>query len=58
MQAVLDSYDQWLTGFGKRFVHLDSGGDEYVGFIVDAQRVEAIVELAQQAGVKVSLEGF
>ncbi|WP_017530402.1 DUF6630 family protein [Pseudomonas fluorescens] len=58
MQAVLDSYDQWLTGFGKRFVHLDSGGDEYVGFIVDAQRVEATVELAQQAGVKVSLEGF
>lgn len=58
MQEVLDSFDQWLAGFGKRFLHLDSGGDEYVGFIVDAERVESTLELAQQAGVKISIEGF
>lgn len=58
MLEVLASFDQWLASFGKRFVHLDSGGDEYVGFITDAEHVEAMLELAQQAGVRVSLEGF
>lgn len=57
MQEVLTSFDQWLAGFGKRYLHLDSGSDDYVGFIVDAERVEPVVELAQQAGLKVGLTG-
>ncbi|WLG98923.1 hypothetical protein PSH92_16170 [Pseudomonas beijingensis] len=58
MSETLASFDQWLVAFDKRYLHLDSGGDEYVGFIADADQVEAMIELARQAGVEVRLESF
>lgn len=56
MQEVLENFDQWLAGFGKRYLHLDSGDDDYVGFIVDAHSVESTLELAQQAGLHVTVQ--
>ncbi|GLX91081.1 hypothetical protein Pfra02_36490 [Pseudomonas fragi] len=58
MPEVLDEFDRWLVRFGKRYLHLDTGGDNYDGFIVDADRVEETIELASRAGIKVSLENF
>ena len=58
MPEVLDEFDRWLVRFGKRYLHLDSGGDNYDGFIVDADRVEETIELAGRAGIKASLENF
>jgi len=58
MPQVLAGFDQWLAAFDKRYLHLDSGGDEYVGFITDADQVEAMIELARQAGVEARLESF
>lgn len=58
MPEVLDEFDRWLVLFGKRYLHLDTGGDNYDGFIVDADRVEETIELASRAGIKVSLENF
>jgi len=58
MPEVLDEFDRWLVRFGKRYLHLDSGGENYDGFIVDADRVEETIELASRAGIKVSLENF
>ncbi len=58
MSQTLASFDQWLTAFDKRYLHLDSGGDEYVGFIADAKQVEAMIELARQAGIEVRLDSF
>jgi hypothetical protein len=58
MPEVLTNFDIWLTRFGKRFLHLDTGNDSYDGFIVDSQRVEEMTELATQAGIKVSLDSF
>ncbi|MDP9782205.1 DUF6630 family protein [Pseudomonas fluorescens] len=58
MPQVLAGFDQWLAALDKRYLHLDSGGDEYVGFITDADQVEAMIELARQAGVEARLESF
>ncbi|AMZ70941.1 MULTISPECIES: DUF6630 family protein [Pseudomonas] len=58
MPETLASFDQWLAAFDKRYLHLDSGGDEYVGFIADTDQVEAMIELARQAGVEVRLDSF
>ena len=58
MPEVLGNLDQWLARLAKRYLHLDSGGDNYDGFIVDADRVPGIIELAGRAGIKVSLENF
>ena len=58
MPEVLDEFDRWLVRFGKRYLHLDTGSDNYDGFIVDADRVEETIELASRAGIKVSLENF
>ncbi|KQW41826.1 MULTISPECIES: DUF6630 family protein [Pseudomonas] len=58
MSETLASFDQWLAAFDKRYLHLDSGGDEYVGFIADADQVEAMIELARQAGLAVRLDSF
>ena len=58
MPEVLDEFDRWLVRFGKRYLHLDTGGDNYDGFIVDADRVEETIELASRAGIKVNLENF
>ena len=58
MPEVLQHFDQWLARFGKRYLHLDCTGDNYDGVIVDTQRLEEIIELAQRAGIKASLESF
>ena len=58
MPEVLNHFDQWLARFGKRYLHLDSGGDNYDGFIVDADRLEETIELAGRAGIKVSPENL
>lgn len=58
MSEVLGSFDRWLVPFGKRFLHIDSGGDSYEGVIVDSEQVQRIVDLAQLAGLKVSLQAF
>ncbi|MCR4538784.1 hypothetical protein NUV89_10305 [Pseudomonas sp. 18.1.10] len=55
MLDVLETFDQWLVGFDKRYLHLDSGDDDYVGFIVDADRVAPTLELARQAGLTVTI---
>ncbi|MGC6370061.1 DUF6630 family protein [Pseudomonas sp. K2I15] len=58
MPEVLGRFDQWLARFGKRYVHLDSGDDDFQGFIIDAEQVEAIIELARVAGINASLDSF
>jgi len=58
MPEVLAEFDRWLIRFDKRYLHLNSGSDNYDGFIVDADRVEETIELAGRAGIKVSLENF
>ncbi|WP_434557594.1 DUF6630 family protein [Pseudomonas sp. Z4-20] len=58
MPEVLHYFDQWLARFGKRYLHLDSGGENYEGVIIDADRLGAITELAGRAGIQVSLESF
>ncbi|MGN2407781.1 DUF6630 family protein [Pseudomonas viridiflava] len=55
---VLAEFDEWLTGFGKRYLHLNTGGDEYVGFIVDAERVDIMIALAGAASIEARLEPF
>lgn len=58
MPEVLHNFDHWLVRFGKRYLHLDTGGENYDGVIVDADRLGAITELAGRAGINVSLESF
>ena len=58
MSETLANFDRWLMALDKRYLHLDAGGDEYVGFIADTDQVEAMIELARQAGVAVRLESF
>lgn len=58
MPEVLHDFDQWLARFGKRYLHLDTGGENYDGVIVDADRLAAIAELAGRAGIHASLENF
>lgn len=58
MSETLASFDQWLAAFDKRYLHLNSDGDEYVGFIAAADQVEAMIELARRAGLEVCLENF
>lgn len=55
---VLAEYDEWLTSFGKRYLHLNTDGDEYVGFIVDADRVDIMIAMAKDAGIEARLEAF
>jgi hypothetical protein len=55
---VLVEFDEWLTKFGKRYLHLNTGGDEYVGFIVDADRVDIMIAMANDAGIQARLEAF
>lgn len=58
MPEVLGNFDQWLARFGKRYLHLDTGSENYDGVIVDANRLEEVIELAGRAGIKVSLDSF
>ncbi|MBX8556761.1 hypothetical protein K5D43_20010 [Pseudomonas cichorii] len=55
---VLAEFDEWLTRFGKRYLHLNTGGDEYVGFIVDIDRVDIMIAMASDAGIQARLEAF
>lgn len=57
MQVLLD-FDQWLTGFGKRFLHMDTGGADYVGCIIEQECVENLSALAKQAGIEARLDPF
>jgi hypothetical protein len=58
MAQTLAGLDQWLAGFGKRYLHLDTGADEYVGCIVEADQVDSMIALAQHAGLKAGLVAF
>ncbi|WP_339530376.1 DUF6630 family protein [Pseudomonas mucidolens] len=58
MPQVLEHFDQWLAGLGKRFVHLDSEDDRYTGFIVAVDQVAAMIELARASDIRVSLDSF
>ena len=57
MQVLID-FDQWLTGFGKRFLHVDTGGADYVGCIIEQDCVENLIALAKQAGIDARLDPF
>ena len=57
MQVLVD-FDQWLAGFGKRFMHVDTGGADYVGCIVEHDRVEDLIAQAKQAGIDARLDPF
>nr|WP_031306587.1 hypothetical protein [Pseudomonas chengduensis] len=58
MPEVLSEFDAWLALHGRRYVHIDSGGDEYQGAIVPAEEVEEVIRLASVAGLSCSLECF
>ena len=57
MQVLID-FDQWLTGFGQRFLHVDTGGADYVGCIIEQDCVENLIALAKQAGIEARLDPF
>lgn len=58
MTEVLKRFDAWLAEHGRRYLQVDSGGDSYEGFIVDADKVQEISRLAENVGLRVSLESF
>lgn len=58
MSEVLRRFDAWLAEYGRRYLQVDSGSDSYEGFIVDADKVQEITRLAEDAGLRASLEGF
>ena len=55
---VLAEFDDWLARFGKRYLHLNTGSDEYVGFIVHADRLGIMIAMATKAGIEARLEAF
>jgi hypothetical protein len=55
---VLAEFDEWLARFGKLYLHLNTGGDEYVGFIVDSDRLDIMIAMAKKAGIEARLETF
>jgi len=57
MQVLID-FDQWLSGFGKRFVHVDTSGADYVGCIIEQDGVEDVIALARQAGIDARVDPF
>lgn len=58
MPEVLAEFDVWLQKHGMRYLHMNTGGDEYAGFVVEAQYVKQAVERAKEADIRLSLEGF
>jgi hypothetical protein len=52
-QKLLRTYS-----LNSRYLHLNTGGDEYVGFIVDADRVGIMIAMAKDAGIEARLEAF
>ncbi|KFE52392.1 DUF6630 family protein [Pseudomonas syringae] len=55
---VLAEFDEWLSRFGKRYVHLNACGDEYRGFIEDADRVDIMIAMAKDASIEAGLEAL
>lgn len=55
---ILSEFDRWLQTQGLRYLHMDTGGDEYVGFIAEQDRVTHLIELAKAADIPVSLQSF
>lgn len=58
LEQLLANFDVWLTGHGKRCLHVDTGGDEYVGCIVHGDDVDNMIAMAQKAGIKAALMSF
>lgn len=58
LAEILREFDRWLQPHGLRYMHIDTGSDEYAGFIVDQERVAHIIELAKEAAIQVSLQSF
>lgn len=58
MSEVLAEFDVWLQKHGMRYLHMNTGGDEYAGFVVEARHVQQAVELAKEADIRLSLESF
>ncbi len=58
MPQVLEQFDRWLQPFGRRYVHLDSGGDSYDGIIVESGRLQELTALGQDAGVVMGLATY
>ncbi|WP_409272799.1 hypothetical protein [Pseudomonas sp. KCJK9111] len=58
MAQVLVDFDQWLIGAGKRFLHVDMGGSDYVGCIVNQECVDSLIALAKVAGTDAQLDPF
>jgi len=58
MPEVLAQFDEWLRGMGKRYLHHDSESDRYEGLIVDADKVDEAIVLAERAGSRMRLECF
>lgn len=53
---VLAEIDEWLTRFGKRSLHLYTGGDEYVGPIVDVDCIDIMIAMAKVTGTDAFIE--
>lgn len=58
LPEVLAEFDVWLQKHGMRYLHMDTGGDECAGFVVEAQHVQPIMVLAKEADIGLSLENF
>lgn len=58
MASVLEAIDAWLVLRGCRYLHLDTGNDQYTGFIAPAGKVKDVVGQAAKAGLKVSMSNF
>ncbi|WP_434652439.1 hypothetical protein J3P96_16520 [Pseudomonas sp. R3-56] len=58
LEQVLGNFDLWLTGHGKRYLHINTGGDEHVGCIVDGDEVDDMIGMARKAGIEAALKAF
>ncbi|MCF7535562.1 hypothetical protein L4G45_25580 [Pseudomonas sp. P2498] len=58
LEEVIGNFDLWLIGHGKRYLHVNTGGDEYVGCIVDGDDVDNMIAMARKAGIKAALKAF
>ena len=58
LAGALSEFDVWLQKYGMRYLHMNTDGDEYAGFVVEAQHVQRAVELAKEADIRLSLERF
>ncbi|WP_139207389.1 DUF6630 family protein [Phytopseudomonas flavescens] len=58
LNEILSEFDCWLQPHGLRYLHMDTGGDEYAGFIVGQAQIAHLIELAKAADIPVSLQSF